>query len=265
MKYTGSIESDNLPDSLYNFIAMTGTETVKIGPDEEDLKEYGLYEPAYTVTYSFGDYLFLIFVSEQQADGSYYAVSNLYNFQLVAKVGNDMLGFLDEKFFSWISEYPFQPNIVSVDTIHITSADKTTDMDFKLSHSTDSNGNAALEVDCVSADGRTAHINNDYVYNFRQFYKTILSIQLHEESTPMTEEEIEALTANDDKLLLTFSYKPLNGEEVVFKFYQYSTRRAFVTINGVGEFYVYVDLVDKIISDAEKVIIGLDIDSYGKK
>lgn len=250
---------------LYNFIALTGTETVKIGTDEEILKEYGLYEPAYTIAYNFGDYTFFICVSEQQEDGTYYAVSNLYNFQLIAKVGKDMLGFLDESFFSWVSEYPFQPNIVSVDTIHITSGDKTTDVDFKLHHSKDSDGNAALEVDSVSADGRTGHITNDYVYNFRQFYKTILSIQLHEESTPLTEDQIADITGNEDNLLLTFSYKTLGGEEVVFKFYQYSTRRAFVTINDVGEFYVYVDLVEKIISDTEKVLVGLDIDSYGKK
>ncbi|MBE6569410.1 MAG: DUF4340 domain-containing protein [Ruminococcaceae bacterium] len=250
--------------TLYNFASMVGTETVKIGTDEEILKQYGLYEPAYTVAYNFNDYSFFVFVSEKQEDGTYYATSNLYNFQLIAKVGSDMLGFLDERFFTWISDYPFQPNIKEVDTIQILSPDGTTDVHFKLHHGIDSDTNPTLEADIVSADGRRGFINNDYISNFRQFYKTLLSIQLHEETTPLTEEQITDIV-KDDNLLLTFSYKLLTGEEVEYKFYQYSTRRALVTINGVGEFYVYVDMSDKIISDTEKVLVGLDIDSYGKK
>ena len=250
---------------LYNFISMTGTETVKIGTDEAILREYGLYEPAYTIAYNFNDYVFFVFVSEKQEDGTYYATSNLYNFQLIAKVGSDMLGFVDYDLFSWISDYPFQPNIQNVASMQITSGDKATDVNFKLTHSKDSDGNPALEVNSRTADGQTGYISNDYVYNFRQFYKTLLSIQLHEEEQPMTEDRIAEITGDEDNLRLTFTYTTLTGEEVVFKFYQYSTRRAFVTINDVGEFYVYVDLVDKIISDTEKVLVGMDIDSYGKK
>ena len=37
-----------------------------------------------------------------------------------------------------------------------------------------------------------------------------------------------------------------------------------MTINGEGEFYVQTDLIEKIASDANKVLSGLDINSYGK-
>ena len=73
------------------------------------------------------------------------------------------------------------------------------------------------------------------------------------------------MVSDKDKLLLTFRFTTLNGETTEFKFYQYTTRRAFVTVNGIGEFYCYVDLMEKIISDTEKVLDGMDIDSYGKK
>jgi len=249
---------------LYNFMALTGDKTIKIGTDNDILEQYGLLNPAYTIAYDFQDYSFYLFVSEQQPDGSYYAVSNLYNFQLIAQVNGSLLSFVEYGLFPWISDYPFQTYITNVDTLRVKSGDGTTDVTFKLTHGTNEEGNATLELDSTTADGRTGHITNEYIFNFRQFYKTLLAVQL-QEYTPLTEEEKTALTANDDKLLLTFSYTTLSGETVEFRFYQYSTRRAFVTINGVGEFYTYVDMMEKIISDAEKVLVGMDINSYGKK
>ena len=134
---------------------------------------------------------------------------------------------------------------------------------FNLTHGKNSEGNATLEVDAVAGD-QTVHISNDNVYNFRQYYKSLLGVEL-QEYTPLTEEEKEALTSDPSKLLLTFSYTTLDGEVSEYKFYQYSTRRAFVTLNGSGEFYTYVDMIEKVISDTEKVLVGMDINSYGKK
>jgi hypothetical protein len=142
----------------------------------------------------------------------------------------------------------------------VKSGDGKVDVSFKLHHGTNEEGNATLAVDC--SDGQ--HIDNNNIYNFRQFYKTLLSVIL-QEYTPLSEEEKTALTSDPNKLLLTFSYTTNNGETTEFKFYQYTTRRAFVTVNGVGEFYCYVDLMEKIISDTEKVLVGMDINSYGKK
>lgn len=248
---------------LYNFIALTGEETVKIGPSDEDLISYGLENPAFTISYTFEDYTFYIFVSAAQEDGTYYAVSNLYGYQLVAKVSAEKLGFLDYSLFKWISEYPFQAYVTSVQSMHVVSGDGKTDATFQLTHGTNSEGNPTLEVD-ASSGGQTVHITNDDVYNFRQFYKTLLSIDL-QEYTPLTDEEKAAITSDPSKLLLKFSYTTLDGETTEYQFYQYSTRRAFVTINGSGEFYTYVDLMDKVISDTEKVLVGMDINSYGKK
>ena len=70
--------------------------------------------------------------------------------------------------------------------------------------------------------------------------------------------------ADESKLLLSFSYTTLNGVTTEYKFYQYSTRRARVTVNGHGEFYTQVDLLTKAASDAEKALQVIDIDSYSK-
>ncbi len=252
---------------LYNMLALQGTETVQLGPTDEDLAGYGLAEPAYVVYYEFKDYEFYIFVSEKQSDGTYYATSSLYNYQLVAKVDSSVLNWLEGSLFTWISEYPFQENITNVKTLSL-KADGI-DVDFGFTHGVTSEGTATLEIDATVREAKEdvpekIHIPDADVYNFRQFYKSLLAVEL-EEYTPLTDEEKAALTADESKLILTFSYTKLNGETVEYKFYQYSTRRAFVTINGEGEFYTVIDHINKLASDAEKVLIALDINSYGKK
>ena len=49
-----------------------------------------------------------------------------------------------------------------------------------------------------------------------------------------------------------------------YKFYPYSTRRCYFTINGEGEFYVLRDSVEKAISDTVKMLNGEIVDSWAK-
>jgi len=245
---------------LYKFIALVGTQTVKLDPTEDDMHTYGLYEPAYTISYTFRDMPFFLFLSERQPDGSSYATSNLSSYSVVVKVDGATLGFLEYGLFQWISEYPFQTNITSVREMTLRSGDGSTDLVFKLNHGTADGGSNTLSVDINNG----MHIPDAEVQNFRQLYKTLLAITL-EEYTPLTEEEKAALVADPSKLLLTFSYTDTNGAVTEYKFYQYTTRRAFVTINGVGEFYTFPDFMEKILKDADRLLAGIDIDSYGKK
>ena len=110
------------------------------------------------------------------------------------------------------------------------------------------------------------YIPNADVTNFRQFYRTLLSVKI-EDYVPMTAEEIAALTADEANCLLSFTITNLKGQDTVYKFYPYSGsgRRALMTVNGHGEFYVLTDLVEKIASDANKVLAGLDVNSYAKE
>ena len=54
------------------------------------------------------------------------------------------------------------------------------------------------------------------------------------------------------------------GETTVYKFYQYSTRRCFYTINGTGQFYTLSDQIQKVLNDTVRVVNGEPIDSDGK-
>lgn len=258
---------NNYFQMLYSMMSLQAAETVKIGTTKEILDQYGLLHPAYSVYYTFKNMEFYMNFSEKQPDNTYYVSTNISNYQLIAKIPASSVSWLDQGLFYWVAEYPFGVNITTVKSMDI-KADGL-DVTFDLIHGTDESGNNTLEVDAdVRAAKETAapakiHLSTEEVYTYRQFYRTLLSIAF-QETADLTEEEKAALMADDSKLILTFSYTTVTGEKTEYKFYQYSTRRALVTINGHGEFYTQVDLLTKAANDAEKVLQVIDIDSYGK-
>lgn len=250
---------------LYNFIALEGDSVECFMPTDDDLAKYGLAEPKYTISYTFEDYQFIIFTSEQQKDGSYYAVSNLYGYNIVCKVAGDKLNWLEGDTFTWIFPTPFFVNITEV--ARITLKNDKIDVDFRLTHSVDDSSAAVLDV--LEVNSNTS-IPNAEVKNFREYYKTMLNIT-NQEYALLSAEDRAALTANDNRLVLTMTYENNNGETFEYKFYQYyetstgklSGGKIFVVVNGAGEFYTTNDLVDKVVNDTSRVLNGLDIDAYG--
>lgn len=250
---------------LYNFIALEGESVECFMPTDEQLEEYGLADPAYTIAYTFEEYQFFIFASEEQADGTFYAVSNLYGYNIICKVSNDMLGWLSDDTFAWIFPTPFFVNIAQV--ARITLKNDKVDVDFRLTHGQDANANATLDVIEEKSD---TSIPNAEVKNFREYYKTMLNIT-NQEYALLSAEDRAALMEDDSRLVLTMTYENVEGDEYEYKFYQYyasstdklSTGKIFVVVNGVGEFYTTNDLVDKVVNDTSRVLDGLDIDAYG--
>ncbi len=250
---------------LYNFMALTGESVECFMPTDEELAQYGLAEPAYTIAYTFEDYQFFIFASEEQADGTFYATSNLFGYTIVCKVSNEMLGWLSDDTFAWIFPTPFFVNIAQVSRITLKS--DTVDADFRLTHNTDAEGNAVLDV---KEEKSGVSIPNSDVKNFREYYKTMLNIT-NQEYALLSAEDRAALMSDDNRLILTMTYENIDGDEFEYKFYQYyasstdklSTGKIFVVVNGAGEFYTTNDLVEKVINDTSRVLDGLDVDAYG--
>lgn len=259
---------------LYNFIALQGESVEAFLPTDEELAQFGLETPAYTISYKFNDpntpedttYDFWIFVSEQQADGTYYAVSNLLGYSIVCKVSNEMLGWLEKDKFAWIFPTPFFENIQDVGRITIQA--ENIDVDFRLSHSMEADGTTPV-LDVTDVKSGTVIPNKD-VKNFREFYKTMLNITNQEYAT-LSAEDRAALTSNDDNLVMTMTYEGSKTDNYCeYKFYRYveestgkiSGGKYFVTVNGIGEFYTTNDLVEKVMNDIPRVLNGLDIDAY---
>lgn len=258
-------------DILYKLIALQGESVVAFLPSEEELLEFGLdlENPAHTVRYTFTDpetgspYDFVIFASEAQADGTYYAISNLLGYSVVCQVSADNMKWLDYNKFNWIFPTPFYVNIQQVARITLKTDD--IDVDFTLTHGMDGDS-PTLEVDEAKSG---VHIPNKEIKNFREYYKTMLNIT-NQEYASFSEADRDALIANEDNVIMTMTYESTSGEEFVYKFYKYieestgkiSGGKVFVTVNGIGEFYTTNDLVEKIMNDTPRVLEGLDIDAY---
>jgi hypothetical protein len=87
---------------------------------------------------------------------------------------------------------------------------------------------------------------NTGIRNFRKFYQTILSLE--------REDFVEEPAESERALLCEMRVKFRNGEERTYKFYSYSERRCFMTINDKGEFYVLRSMVKKIVDDAVRLM-----------
>ena len=187
-------------------------------------------------------------------DGTYYSESSL--FPGVIGICNEKdLKYLEYDLIDWLDPYVYQQYITNIS--HLSVEGDGVSAEFDLSHSLDDKGQET--VLSVEYGGKKFDTGN--VENFRQYYKGILALSIvdyysNDEYCTKTEEEMQALMADEDNAMMTVRYKTRDGEESVLRFYRYSTRHCVVTVNGVGEFYLSCDLVDKVLSDTAKVITG---------
>ncbi len=123
-------------------------------------------------------------------------------------------------------------------------------------------------------------------YNFQQFYTGLL-FGSFEGMCPLSEEEMQQLRALDDfsgadercLMKMTMSIEDVKGNTVypVYRFYKFSERRAYVTIEvldspdgesdsnkAYGGFFVLSSYVEKLVSDAGKVVSGTPVDANSK-
>lgn len=232
--------------TLQTLCYYTGESVAALGLDEETLVKFGLDDPAYTISYEYGGARITLNASEKTEDGYYYVSTSL--FKIIVKVPAADFEFLEWNLMYWIDEAIFSRNITFVNNIKIESPEFSET--FRLNHFPDEDPNLVVVGDeCGQIDE---------VKYFREFYKTLL-MTAYEGEIPEGEDP-----KKDGKLILTFSVTTNGGNETEYCFYRYSTRRALVTINGSGQFYVLVDAVEKLISDAEKVAAGGEVSALDK-
>ena len=92
----------------------------------------------------------------------------------------------------------------------------------------------------------TTDTSNDGTRNFRKFYQTILTIE--------REDFVEEPAEDERALLCEMKVTFRNGDVKDYKFYSYSERRCFMTINDKGEFYVLRSMIKKLVNDAVKLM-----------
>lgn len=98
---------------------------------------------------------------------------------------------------------------------------------------------------------------------FRQFYKTLLYASISD-SYELSDEEA-ATVPTEENLMLTMTITDSTGVTKTYRFYKLTSRKAYITINGNGGFYVLNNRVEKFITDAQKFFAGELIDATAKK
>lgn len=98
---------------------------------------------------------------------------------------------------------------------------------------------------------------------FRRFYTSMI-ISSVEDAYVMSAEEEAALTADPEKLIMTVTITDIDGNDKVYKFYSLTSRKAYVTVNGTGGFYVLTNRVNKYANDAQKFFALELIDESAK-
>ena len=125
----------------------------------------------------------------------------------------------------------------------------------------------------VTADAVTVTNSNDEVIAeyvryatslFRKFFQTMIASSI-ENSYEVTDEE-ESAIVTDENWLLTITITNSKDETSEYKFYSIpdSKRKAYITINGNGNFYVLSSRVQKFINDAQRFFALETIDPDAK-
>lgn len=110
----------------------------------------------------------------------------------------------------------------------------------------------ANEVQIVALSPDQSVTYNRFDTNlFRQFYQTLLNSRIAN-SYHLTDEEEKAIIEDESRLMLTMTVLDSEGREKTYRFYSLTSRKAYITINGNGGFYVQADRMERIISDVQK-------------
>ena len=240
-----SVNSTNYITALESLMNFVGKSTLVYKPTTEQLSEYGISEAAFSIHYTYGGIDQSVIFSEKNENGNYYAYSLL--FDLITEVDGEKLAWLEWDTVKWIDYPVFMMNINDIKSIKIES--DTAIYNFKLD---------GVDKELTVTEQKSGTARD--VSLFRKFYHVLLTIHMQDYVyEDLDTEAIETLVAGDN-LYLTLTIETRAGQTTVYKFYPYSTRRAYYTVNGEGEFYVLRDKVTKVITDAEKLMAGEVID-----
>ena len=249
---------------IYKFMALTADECVKIDATDADFEKYGLADPAHVILFDYNGNNYRLYFSAL-TENKYYVFSNLFP-DVIGYVDADEFTFLEYDLIKWIDPYVFQQYINDIGEISISSGD--VEATFRLTH-IPIEGAQDEKNEKISVNANGMELSETASENFRQFYKNLLAISIRDYCTAdeyckLTADEIAALADDYDAAYLTFTCKKLSGDTEVFRFYRYSTRHSLVTVDGVGEFYVLTDLIDKIKNDTVRILSGEEVEAYAK-
>lgn len=253
--------SMNIDECLQSFYNMSFIGVKKLGLTDKALRDYDLEAPRYVIYLDFQDIEHWIYISDMTADGTYYMACDIFN--MVVEVDRTYLKFLNWTEFDWVESTLLQLNLAHVEYIDIDSPDY--DLTFRMDNSASDQSSTVSSTNIViTADDGVNSAQTVDTANFRNYYKTLLYASMEGLCELSEEEMAEYRALPDSEADLVLTIQSLSGREIVYRFYQYTERKSYMTINGQGVFYILNDRVQKFITDAQKAVAGETIEATAK-
>ena len=259
--------SGYLDSALQSFVDFQGSVVVKLAPDEDDIETYfpeGFAHTVYLVNnipkdandytkgYTPVENMLCFSNLHEDKDGTPYYYCYSARFDIIAKVNDYTASFLTWDLNMWVNETIYQLQIDTVEEMQFTLADGQT---------------VTFLLDGLGQDLKVTVKETGFkpvVKNFRQLYKMILSVQ-KENTHNMTDEEVDALIADEKSHQLTMTIKMRDGNVLKYEVYNYSDRRSYYRINGAEcDFYLLRTMVNKLSEDVIKVTKDETVNSEDK-
>jgi hypothetical protein len=118
----------------------------------------------------------------------------------------------------------------------------------------------ADEIRVVTSSGESTYVRYS-LGNFRRFYMTLLYHSFAGDcELSNTEKATVCLSKN---LLLQLEITDTSGQVDTYKFYRVDDERALVAVNGKADFYVKLEMAEKVGADAQRVFSNEPIEAYG--
>jgi hypothetical protein len=252
----------NIDSCLQSFYNMTFLGVKKLGLTEKAMKDYDLADPRHVIYLDFQGLEHWIYISDMTENGTYYMACDLFN--MVVEVDRSNLSYLNWTEFDWVESGLLQLNLAFVDYIKVDSPryDVTFKMDNSASDQSKTVSSSDIVITADTGNGNSAQPVD--TPNFRNYYKTLLYASMEGQCDLSEEEMAQYRALPDSEADLVLTVKSLSGRELVYRFYQYTERKAYMTINDQGVFYILNDRVQKIITDAEKAVTGDPIEATAK-
>ena len=232
-----NVSQELLDEILTKLVAFVGDEVIEtdipIDTLEEIMEKYGFTSPSAEIVYTYSGKQHRVIFGDKTEDGSRFYVLNTSQRTILTVPVEDVPFVEGYDLIKFIDNYMFQMDINNVKSVRVTT--RKHDETFNLT--------GEKEELSVTRASKGEVINTR---NFRQFYIDMLLVKIEDYSTaPEKPSEI-----------LSYTVETRNGAKHEYRFYDMSTRKVFFTVNGVGQFYVGRDVVDRVISNLDKLLAG---------
>ena len=225
---------------------------------------------------------------------------------MIVSIPESSLSFLEWEEIDWYEREYYQYNIAYLQSIRLEGASVAAlDPSYRMPDGSilfTVDNSASDQSSGINSDKLKVYINGstkpaDYTltvtkpsgstaeetatYNFRRFVQSLLTASV-EGYAGLSEDEMTAFTETPDtacnlKITIILNDGQGNTENLVYRFYQYTERRAFMTVeslatpdapsapqNGQGKFCVLRSFCDKLVTDAARFIAGQEITPESK-